>query len=47
MPRWPWYLAKNATKWDARLVGRRIFISTTATQTARSFWALLRDEPVT
>ena len=43
--RWPSYLAKNATRWDARFK-RRLFVSRTATQTAREFWALLREEPL-
>lgn len=43
--RWPGYFAKLATRWDSRFK-RRVFISRTATQTARVFWGLLRDEPL-
>lgn len=43
--RWPGYLAKQATRWDARFK-RRLFVSRTATQTVRDFWALLREEPL-
>lgn len=43
--RWPSYLAKRATSWDARFK-RRVFISRSATQTVRDFWALLREEPL-
>lgn len=43
--RWAGYIAKNATKWDARF-RRRLFMSQSATQTAREFWALIRKEPL-
>lgn len=43
--RWAGYMAKNATRWDSRF-SRRVFMSRTATQTAREFWALLREEPL-
>jgi hypothetical protein len=43
--RWATYMAKNATKWDARFQ-RRVFMSQTGQQTARAFWALLREDPV-
>jgi hypothetical protein len=43
--RWATYMAKNATKWDARFT-RRQYLSRTATQTAREFWALLREDPL-
>ncbi len=43
--RWASYMAKNAMKWDERLA-RRTFMSQTATQTAKEFWALLREEPL-
>lgn len=44
--RWATYIAKNATKWDARLGKKPIYMSQTATQLAREFWAFLREEPV-
>lgn len=43
--RWPSYLAKRATHWDGRFK-RPLFVSRTATQTVRGFWALLREEPL-
>lgn len=43
--RWATYMAKNATRWDARFQ-RRTFMSQSATQTAREFWALLREDPI-
>lgn len=42
--RWPDYILKHALKNDSRLVGRRIHISRTATQTARAFWEFIREE---
>jgi hypothetical protein len=44
--RWAGYLAKNALRHDPRF-RRRTFMSQPATQTARQFWALLREEPIT
>jgi hypothetical protein len=41
--RWATYMAKNATRWDARF-RRRLFMSRSGTQTAREFWLLLREE---
>ena len=41
--RWASYMAKNVTRWDARL-NRRSFMSRPATQAAREFWALIREE---
>jgi hypothetical protein len=43
--RWASYVAKNITRWDERF-RRRIYISQTATQTAREFWALVREDPI-
>ncbi len=43
--RWVSYMAKNATKSDAWF-RRRVFMSRSATQTAREFWALVREEPL-
>ena len=43
--RWASYMAKNATRWDARFQ-RRLFMSRPGTQTAREFWALMREEPL-
>lgn len=43
--RWASYMAKNATRWDQRFT-RRIYMSQTATQTAREFWSLIREEPL-
>lgn len=43
--RWASYIAKNATQWDARF-RRRIYFSQTATQTAREFWAMIREDPL-
>jgi hypothetical protein len=43
--RWASYMAKNAMKWDVRF-DRRLFMSRTGQQTAREFWALLREDPV-
>jgi hypothetical protein len=43
--RWAGYLAKHAHRHDPRF-RRRIFMSRTATQTAREFWALIREEPL-
>jgi hypothetical protein len=43
--RWATYMAKNAMKWDSRF-DRRIYMSQTATQTVREFWALIREEPL-
>ena len=43
--RWVSYIAKNATRWCAGL-NRRIYISQPATQTAREFWALIREDPI-
>lgn len=43
--RWASYIAKNTIRWDDRF-RRRIFMSRTATQTAREFWALVREEPI-
>lgn len=42
--RWASYLAKNATKWDQRMTGKRTFMSRTATQTVREFWWLLQED---
>lgn len=43
--RWASYIAKNATRWRAGL-NRRIYISQPATQAAREFWALIREDPI-
>lgn len=43
--RWASYVAKNAIRWRAGLK-RRIYISQPATQTAREFWALIREDPI-
>lgn len=43
--RWASYIAKNTVRWDQRF-RRRIFISRTATQTAREFWSLVREDPI-
>lgn len=43
--RWASYIAKNTVRWDERF-RRRIFISRSATQTAREFWALVREDPI-
>lgn len=43
--RWAGYLAKHAQRHDPRFK-RRVFISQTATKTAREFWAMLREEPL-
>ena len=43
--RWATYIAKNATRWRASL-NRRIYISQPATQTAREFWALIREDHI-
>jgi hypothetical protein len=39
--RWFHYIAKNVMRWDTRLMGRRVFISREATQTAKALWALI------
>ena len=44
--RWVGYSVKNASKWDARIKGRRVFISRPMVQTARSFWELLHTDPI-
>lgn len=43
--RWASYIAKNIVRWDQRF-RRRIFMSRTATQTAREFWSLVREDPI-
>lgn len=42
--RWVSYIAKNALKGDKQLK-RKTFMSLEGIQTAREFWALLREEP--
>ena len=42
--RWASYIAKNVMKWDARIVGKRVFMSREATQTATEMWKLIRNE---
>jgi len=43
--RWAGYLTKNAMRHDPRFK-RRVFMSRSATQTAREFWALIREDPI-
>lgn len=43
--RWVSYSTKNVGKWDARLKGRRVFLSQPLTQITRDFWELLRTDP--
>jgi hypothetical protein len=45
--RWVSYFTKNAGRWDARIRGRRVFMSRPLTQVAREFWELLRTDPFT
>jgi hypothetical protein len=45
--RWVNYVTKNISRWDARLRGRRVFISRPLTQLAREWWELLRTDPFT
>ena len=40
------YITKNVHRWDGRIKGRSVFMSRSFTQTAREFWALIREEPV-
>lgn len=43
---WVSYMAKNATKPDLRMSGKRTYMSREATGLARDFWALIREEPL-
>jgi hypothetical protein len=43
--RWVGYFTKNVSRWDARIRGRRLFMSRPLTQTAKEFWELLRTDP--
>ena len=42
--RWVSYIAKNVSRYDQRIRGRRIFMSRPALQSAREFWEFHRDE---
>jgi hypothetical protein len=44
--RWVGYLVKNARRYDARIKGRRVYISQSMTQVAREFWWMLQEKPV-
>jgi len=44
--RWVSYLAKNVRRYDARIKGRRVYISRAMNQAAQEFWSLLREEPL-
>lgn len=41
---WPAYITKNVARYDARIPGKRLFMNRAMTQSARAFWALLREE---
>ena len=41
---WPDYIIKHIRKGDKRLVGKRLYLSRTSTQTVRSFWELIRED---
>lgn len=44
--RWVQYITKSGTKHDKRLGYRHIYMSQTATQLVREFWALIREDPM-
>ncbi|HYD14161.1 MAG TPA: hypothetical protein VEC11_15040 [Allosphingosinicella sp.] len=44
--RWVGYYLKSVERWDARVPGRRLYMSRPLTQAAREFWELLRMDVV-
>ena len=44
--RWLNYTSKNVLRYDARIKGRRVYMSRSMTQVAREFWLMLQEKPL-